>query len=216
MINLDFLDKNGWCIFNESSIKLEKIPNLLIKRFNLDPKIEFSLIQPQSTRKSLNGKNPTFSSTYGFDSFPFHTDTAFRETPSRFLIMKSLHPSNTATTFFNFSNFYNSLNQVQKNHFCNAIFAIKSINGSYYNSCFINIQQQFVRFDPLIMTPQNNSAKHCLNILNNTHFSDHLLFKTTWNGSNILIIDNWKVLHGREKVVELEYNSRKLQRIYVG
>lgn len=216
MINLDFLEKNGWCIVNKSSIKLEEIPYLLIKKFNLDPKIEFSIIQPQPTTIKLNGKNPTFSSTYGLNSFPFHTDTAFRKIPARFIIMKSTLPSNTATIFFNFADFYNSLDNINKNQLYNAIFSIKSTQGSYYNTIFIDKQKKFVRLDPLIMTPQNESGRECFNILNKFSISNQLIFRLIWNGSNILIIDNWRIVHGREKVVELEYKNRKLERIYVG
>lgn len=216
LININFLKNNGWYIVNDTSLEPKEIANFLIKEFNLTPNIEFSTIRPQSKSELLHGKNPTFSSIYGYDSFPLHTDKAFKKIPSRFLIMKSNHPSNTATVFFDFEFLFNNLCSASKNHFFNAIFAIKSTEGSYYNSLFINKTKKNIRFDPLIMTPQNSSATQCLNILKKIDFSDSLVHKIFWTGSNTLIIDNWRILHGRQKVTKLEYNSRKLQRIYVG
>lgn len=69
---------------------------------------------------------------------------------------------------------------------------------------------------PLIMTPQNSSAKYVFEILKDIPFQNKLTHKIFWNGNNILIIDNWRILHRREKVDQLEYDSRKIQRIYVG
>lgn len=216
LINLDFLEKNGWCIINTPSMDLDCIPNLLIKKFQLDFKIKSSFIHPKSSTNDLKGKYSTFSSIYGFDSFPLHTDTAFRKVPTRFLIMKSLHHSSTATVFFNFIDFYNNLSEKYKTYFNNAIFSIKSTDGSYYNSLFLDKDKKFIRFDPLLMIPQNIAANHCLKILCEQQNEKKNLLKISWDGANILIIDNWKILHGREKVVELEYNFRKIKRIYVG
>jgi alpha-ketoglutarate-dependent taurine dioxygenase len=66
------------------------------------------------------------------------------------------------------------------------------------------------------MTPQNSSAKYVFEILKDIPFQNKLTHKIFWNGNNILIIDNWRILHRREKVDQLEYDSRKIQRIYVG
>lgn len=216
LINLDFLNKNGWCIVDISSIRLEELTQFLIEKFPLDNKISTSILHPKLSLTTTEGKNPTFSSTCGYDSFPFHTDTAFEKTPVRFLIMKAIHPSNTATTFFSFSDFYKCLNSYEKENIKNAIFSIKSTEGSYYNRLFLDENDKYIRFDPLIMTPQNSSAKYVFEILKDIPFQNKLTDKIFWNGSNILIIDNWRILHRREKVDQLEYDSRKIQRIYVG
>lgn len=94
-----------------------------------------------------------------------------------------------------------------------AIYKIRTSEGSFFTSLiFRELGNQGIRYDPTCMIPANNSAKEIEKKLQEV-FEMAKPDYVKWTGENVLIIDNWKTLHGRTNVNQEP--NRVLKRIYI-
>jgi len=158
----------------------------------------------------------TLSASFGRGRFPLHTDTAFWSLPARFLVLRASGDLRRPTTVCPFHEIFalageRLLKAVQK-----SVWTLKTRTGTVYSEMeFRCIDGQLGRrYDRQCMNPANTSAKEVHEYLSSGTFSD-LVREITWADDLALVIDNWRVLHGRgpEPVGEEE---RALERIYVG
>jgi alpha-ketoglutarate-dependent taurine dioxygenase len=171
-----------------------------------------NVVKPKSSEKAING---SFSHRYGYGEFPFHTDTAFWLQPARYIVMASLLASDTDTVIIDLGQLVNMLSNNVQALAKSAIFSVKTMQVSYYTRAILgNALSDGIRFDSCCMSPANESAR-CLqkNLVETSQKIEPA--KIRWSGSNAVVIDNWKALHGR-KAIEQEFESRTLARIYVG
>ena len=170
-----------------------------------------NLVKPKSSQKAING---SFSNKYGYGEFPFHTDTAFWLRPARYIVMTSLLASDTDTVIISLGQLINMLSNNVQALAKSAIFSVKTTQVSYYTRAILeNALSDGIRFDSCCMSPANKSARYLQeNIIETSQKIEPA--KIRWSGSNAVIIDNWKDLHGR-KAIEQEFESRTLARIYV-
>jgi alpha-ketoglutarate-dependent taurine dioxygenase len=171
-----------------------------------------NVVKPKSFAKAING---SFSNKYGYGEFPFHTDTAFWLQPARYIVMASMLASDTDTVIIDLGQLVNMLSNNIQMLAKSAIFSVKTTQVSYYTRAILgNTLSDGIRFDSCCMSPANESAR-CLqkNIIETSQKIEPV--KIRWSGSNAVVIDNWKALHGR-KAIDQEFESRTLARIYVG
>lgn len=92
-----------------------------------------------------------------------------------------------------------------------AIFKVHTIHNQFYTSLLFREENVLgIKYDSTCMKPVNNSAKKFVQIMNEIAIDT---FKVDWNGTTTVIIDNWKMLHGRGNANANE--SRELKRIYI-
>lgn len=159
-----------------------------------------------------NSLHGTFSKNYGFEAFPFHTDTAFWGLPVRFVVMGMFGSSKSTTNYVTFNdiqkvvsfNFFEMANR--------SIYLIETFEGAKYTSPVFHSDENYgYRFDPNIMSPVNRDAKI---------FHEEMLLaidkieprKVSWSGNKAVILDNWQYLHNRSAVNE---ESREILRLYI-
>lgn len=209
---LDELKIKGWTeIKNVNSEKeflneTRKIGQLLP---HPNGEIIFNL-RPSNGANSIKG---TFSNRFGLNPFPLHTDTAFWETPARYIALSSINKSETSTQLLDMSNFFMNLSKNEHRIAERAIYITKTNQRQSYTSFLFkrNIDLGF-RFDVSCMLPINNAA-YSLNEILNSYIVSAKLIEYSWNGATAIVIDNWRVMHGRSKVRLNEI--RELKRIYV-
>ncbi|CZG21748.1 hypothetical protein SDA22_00280 [Legionella pneumophila serogroup 1] len=214
MINLKKLEEQGWIeIEGISSLNdlLLIARNLGIIQHHPNGEIVSSLI-PSDGKNSIKG---TLSNIYGFSEFPLHTDTAFWPIPARYVVMGMFNKSNCSTSILNLTDFFSEPNQQALRKAQNSIYLIKTIEGKRYTSFYFkNGSKDGFRFDTNCMIPVNNESK-----IFHTELIKWLIKQKrstiNWSGNKAIILDNWKILHGRGAIPYSERN-RKLMRIYVG
>lgn len=208
----EILNKAGWLEFqgaktNEELISLAKVIGQIQKHPNGS---EIFTLTPKNGVKSTKG---TFSSKYGYGKFPLHTDTAFYTQPIRYMILSMNKSSDTFTTLLTMERLFDGLNPEEEYIASRAIYKVKTSESSFYSSLiFKNNGAKSIRYDPTCMFPANNHAKEFDAKLQEM-FAQLEPEIITWNEPKTLVIDNWKVLHGRSSTKENE--QREMKRIYI-
>lgn len=204
------LDKNGWVVFDnpnedEVLLKISKKFGQIIMHPN------GKLIDYLTPKEKTEAIKNTFSHKYGFEKFPFHTDTAFWNIPARYVLMSSKDIGLTETLVLTLES-VSQLNTEEISILDKSIFLVKTNQSNFYCS-LISRQNgnQILRYDPNSMKAINSYAKKAIMIIENI-VENSQIHRINWNKPKILIIDNWKTLHTRSSIIDKE---RILKRIYI-
>lgn len=137
----------------------------------------------------------SLSSKFGLLPLPLHTDTAHWITPCRFLVMACALPGPvpTPTVLVNIESFNLSAEEISYCH--SAVFLITNGKNSFYASVMAS-GRRFIRLDPGCMHPESRQARRVLDLFD-AHQNRKQLYFHSWKPGEILVIDNWRVLHGR-------------------
>lgn len=202
---------NGWVIFNspnEDEILLEISNELGCIMMHPNGKL-IDYLTPKDKFEAI--KN-TFSYKHGFEKFPFHTDTAFWNTPARYVLMSSKNISLTETLIIDLE-YINNLNTEEISILEKSIFLVKTNQSNFYCSILSKQNESLIlRFDSNIMKAVNSYAKKAIFIIENI-INNSKIHRINWDNPKVLIIDNWRTLHARSSVYNKE--NRILKRIYI-
>lgn len=170
-------------------------------------------IQRLLPKLKSEGIKGSFSYNFGHSPFPYHTDTAFWPLPTRYVLMTSENESICHTYLFDMNQIFNNLSNQDLLILKKSVF-ILNINSIQKFSNLIIQENGFtgIRFDPNIMFPFNSYAKKSVEIIERS-LKNYKSIEIKWNGKNILILDNWRLLHSRGN--SSKDRERILKRIYI-
>lgn len=168
-----------------------------------------SKLRPRKGRNALKG---TFSQVYGFSPFPMHTDTAFLGVPVRYLVFGMIGSSSCATTYVHFEEICRASGMNLMGVAKRAVYLSDTFEErKYIGAAFTHDGKEGIRFDANVMRPINANARKYHESM--SHILESMpVHKVAWSGSRAVIIDNWKILHGRDEAADEE---REILRIYV-
>jgi alpha-ketoglutarate-dependent taurine dioxygenase len=209
---MDFQTLNlyGWLTISSFEEPLENIKNALCENSGRTAvRIEHEILQP---KKSNDTTHFSLSSEYGLDNFPLHTDGAQYSIPPRYMILRAKTDSETGTTIAN-AQLLKKLNLWEIIE--TTTWIVKADIGNIYTSLFnrhIVEGCEVLRYNKQIMRCLNNKRK-------SEQVEDaiqNLPIETiNWRKNTTLVIDNWKLLHGREQVKDPNYQNRILERLQI-
>lgn len=175
---------------------------------------DIQLLRPRDKCASLNNQ---YSGVFGFGDFPFHSDLAHWKFPPRYILLRCIKGSSDVATPLISSN--SIIEHFGQNYLKKAIFRTRrrSVNSSptLLPLLFKSDGIYGLRWDSLFLIPMNSSAsavKVYLNALSPEAFQEKSFFLSDMGDS--LLIDNWKMLHGRSSVPPAS-RSRIIERIYL-
>ena len=196
---------NGWAVLDSYSGDLLK----LVVQICAEQDLEISLHNHKNlVPKDKNETNYfSLSSAYGLKKFPLHTDGAEFSVPPKYIVMRALTDSHTGTTLADASTLKS--NSVVSN----SVWQVKTKTG-LITACFFemdhNYNMDYIRFNRLSMKSVEGEKFEILKAI------DSLPTTTiTWTKNKTLLIDNWRMLHGRQSVKETAYENRILERLQV-
>jgi alpha-ketoglutarate-dependent taurine dioxygenase len=167
------------------------------------------LIPTELTR--ANAKS--LSVVHGLGSFRMHTDGAHLLQPPRFVVLVCASPGRdpAPTTLLRFRDLH-----VTEHERClleAAPFLVHNSRRSFY-STICSRSRPFIRFDEGCMVPQSEEAQASAWLIAH-RIKDVGATAVHWNTGDVLIIDNWNVLHGRGLEATQASSDRKLFRVSV-
>lgn len=170
-----------------------------------------SLVDRLRPIQAEHARVASLSRYHGKGRFPFHTDTAHWLTPARYLILGCLQPgsSGRATLLTRFSDL--NIDAQEASVLAEGVFLVKNGRSSWYAN-IVNETHEFVRFDPGCMKPATAKGGMAADVLNERLEAVRPI-RIAWAEGDVLIVDNWKVLHGREGAEDDE--DRTLLRVLV-
>lgn len=138
----------------------------------------------------------SLSQKYGLGAFPLHNDTAHYSTPCRFIVMGCEEPGDRSAPTVLLDTHALVLNEDEVHALHSASFFIKNGRKSFYSS-IKSKDRPFFRFDPGCMHPVSVDGKKAINALRAERHAENLI-EIEWIKNRITIIDNWRMLHGRD------------------
>jgi len=211
-INSVQLKESSWTVVHDICSQRE----LLIVASDLGTPIDTGkgfvpYIVPKSKKRARSG---TFGSVYGTAGYPPHTDTAHWPTPAKYIVLSAQGDIRRPTTLLKIRSFFDSANAKIKEHIDKAIWYTGNQSSRFYCTTTFKVDGEIGwRFDPMCMKPANESARIILPlILEQLEHSE--LYNHPWSKRSALVIDNWRMLHGRgpEPINE---GARQLFRVLV-
>ena len=167
---------------------------------NLNP-----LTHDQSYPNSLSEK-------YGLGPLPLHSDTAHWIVPCRYIILACLSTGGENAPSILLDTKKLSLSDEVEAAVQNAPFYVRNGRKSFYSSIRAK-ESPFFRFDPGFMEPMTAEAKLAVRSLG-ADANEEILTKVNWEVGMTIIIDNWRLLHGRGQVTP-KGTSRHLLRVSI-
>ena len=149
-------------------------------------------IIPQTPDSAYPG---SLSSKYGLGSLPLHTDTAHWAIPCRYLVMTCAELGPVPTPTILLDGWRVLLSEPEASACRRAVFLVRNGRRSFYGS-IMDGGREFLRVDPGCMTPLERDGEVALDAFSRGRH-EKVLHRHDWKIGEILVIDNWRVLHGR-------------------
>lgn len=153
----------------------------------------------------------SLSARYGLDVLPFHTELSHRTRPCRYLLLGCIDPgsSGAATKLLDWRTLGFSSEELDLLEETPVL--VRSGRRSFY-STILAPGGAFLRYDPGCLEAVNQRSRLALALI------EHRIAAASpqahnWRRGDILIIDNWRVLHGRSS--SDPRSGRRLARILI-
>jgi Taurine catabolism dioxygenase TauD, TfdA family len=209
------LAERGWathfceCTGDDAVIdELSRISALLGTRTEgRTPALE-EVIQPQS-KEAAHPRS--LSALYGLNALPFHAELSHRPSPCRYLLLGCIDPGfpSATTMLLDWRSIGFSSDELRLLEAAPVF--VRAGRRSFY-STLLPPDHRFLRYDPGCIEAVDNRGRNALRIVEHRLDGAHPLTHA-WRRGGILVIDNWRILHGRGP--SDESSGRRLARILI-
>lgn len=149
-------------------------------------------VLPQNTDAAFPG---SLSSRYGLGPLPLHTDTAHWSVPCRYLVIACAEPGPIPTPTLLLDTRRAELSEREVAACRDAVFLIRNGRNSFYGSV-AQRGRDFLRVDPGCMAATSGECEIALRSFSADRHRA-VIYSHQWTVGEILILDNWRVLHAR-------------------
>jgi hypothetical protein len=149
-------------------------------------------IIPRDTASALAG---SLSQKYGLAPLPLHTDTAHWTVPCRYLVMACFSSGPEPTPTILLDSKAVAINESESAACTSAVFLIRNGRASFYGS-ILSQDRPFIRFDLGCMVPMSPEGADAGDAFSYTRNVSRI-YRHDWRRGDILVFDNWRMLHGR-------------------
>lgn len=173
-------------------------------------------VQQIVPREQENAPRNLYSGNYGLGHFPLHTDLAHWYIPPHYIILRCIVPS--STVFTRLIEFARCLRGIPESTIQRAQFLPRrNVAGKKH---LLRVYQEIeayhlLRWDELFIVPANHEAVEVQNPLILAMSKCSPVELSLSHPADTLIIDNWRMLHGRSSV-PLNGLERIVERAYLG
>jgi len=195
-----------------ATIEIGKEIGRVINLHSLDSSYPNRSVDTLRPREKCSLSLSRYYGNFGFHEYPAHTDFAHWLIPPRFLLLRGrVRAENVMTHVYDAQTVEEMLPRAIINR---ALFFPRKSRITIALSMKVARTEEFtLRWDPIFIRPANWHAKCCAEILNSTELKNNRL-NFDLGDNMILIVDNWRTLHGRSSVSPAG-QSRKVERIYL-
>ena len=151
----------------------------------------------------------SLSRLYSIGEFPLHNDTAHWPTPCRYLILACVSAGSRTRPTFLLDTHRLPLTDQQASLLHTTPLCVRNGRHSFF-STILSKSRPFVRFDGGCMTTTTNDGAAALAIFSRQNWSQRIE-TFHWMTGTVLVIDNWRTLHGRGHAGCSDFNRRLLR-----
>jgi len=189
----------GWTRLASGATSLESISQALLNAAkslgNIAPGRTGAHVEAVVPEMVETARPGSLSSHYGLNPLPLHTDTAHWTMPCRYLALACVRtgPSPTPTILLDSRKATLSASELMACR--SAVFSIRNGRGSFYGM-IAERGRPFIRLDPGCMTPLSSEGALALAAFDIERHGE-ALEAHDWSVGDILVFDNWRILHAR-------------------
>lgn len=173
-------------------------------------------VQTLTPRKESEAPESRYSGVFGLSEFPLHTDLAHWAIPPRYFMLRCIHGANdVATKLLPASAVVSTVG-----HAILRRALVKPRRASRYGNVgllpllFFSGQTNGLRWDSLFLTPMSAAARDVMDFMTGSEGTwSELKEIVLVRPGDTLIVDNWRMLHGRSDAVAGP--NRIIERIYL-
>ncbi|WP_449105415.1 TauD/TfdA family dioxygenase [Pseudomonas mohnii] len=153
----------------------------------------------------------SLSAHYGLTDLPLHTELSHRQRPCRYLLLACLNKGAgiTATRLLDWRTL--PISPEQSDLLRNAPILVRSGRRSFYTT-LLSTSPEFLRYDPVCLEGVDARGESALQLIKGLLTRANLVVHE-WRQGNVLVIDNWRVLHGRSP--SMPDSGRRLARMLI-
>jgi hypothetical protein len=217
VVDRRLLETRGWVSFRIAAQRESDLASRLLR-------LATELGTPTATRsngslcdtllptQADDAKPRSLSKIHAVGEFPLHNDTAHWLTPCRYVMLACVSPGsgNRPTLLMDARQL--PLNERQNSLLHGTPLRVTNGRNSFF-STILSKSRPFVRFDLGCMTAVTPDGRETLGVLSRNNWSDHVA-TLHWASGTVLVIDNWRILHGRGHAGRPD-SDRKLLRISI-
>ena len=201
----------------ESTMSVGESIGSVAKLETLLPYENIPTVQTLVPRNKSESRKNLYNGTYGLSEFPLHTDLAhWMQSPRYFMLRCKSGSSRVSTRLLASSKVVSIVGEEKLNR------ALVRPRRSGRNGGLILLPLlsrvegvHYFRWDSLFLVPMNETARLVAEVVSMINSSkSELISISLVEFGDTLIVDNWRFLHGRSKVLPGEM-ERKLERIYL-
>jgi alpha-ketoglutarate-dependent taurine dioxygenase len=168
-----------------------------------------SQLRPKQTKYA---RHKSLSAQFSVGAFPLHTDTAHWPVPCRYLLLACLTPGIGERETFVLDSATLGMPAQQRELLYTVPFRVLNGRLSFF-STVLQHGRPFIRYDPGCMSPVFPNGERVREILDNGTRPAQMT-SIRWTPGQVLVIDNWRILHGRGEAA-CDDGQRTLLRLYV-
>ena len=215
MVNLiNLLNRDGYVFlasYMPNTSTSEFVQFLTVKE-GLSAISKIHALKPLRTNESTPN---TYSGNYGFEEFPLHTDLAHWPLPPRFLLLRCKQGSSQVAT-----------------RILDGRKAIRDIGARVLERALVKPRRPFegkfplmrlflsgtpdlLRWDKTFIVSASPAGEHGIEAMTELLSRVSTIEVVLKNACDTLLIDNWRMLHGRS-AIPANANDRVIDRVYLG
>jgi hypothetical protein len=157
-------------------------------------------------------KTRSLSKLHAVAEFPLHIDTAHWLTPCRFVILACISPGSASRPSLILDTRRIPLDEHESTLLHTTPFRVANGRNSFF-STIMSKSRTFLRLDPGCMTATTPNGDMVLAILTHKNWPNHIE-SVQWEAGKVVVLDNWRVLHGRGNADGPDFD-RKLLRVTI-
>ena len=198
-----------------STIEVAQTLGIVIDVERLLPRSGISTVQPLLPRNiSETGRNQ-YSGCFGLGTFPLHSDLAHWAVPPHYFLLRCLVGFSDVFTYI--LDWRPIANLVGAGVLRKALFSARRRRIGYSGLvCAMSHQDGTVvlRWDPIFLTPLNQHAEVLASAMRDPIWIAQATKISLNHPGDTLIVDNWRILHGRGDV-SAGSTGRRIDRVYL-
>jgi len=199
LLDHETLAISGWCVVDSTASTegdlSEDIRDIAEQIGEIVPGRGRQLVERIIPYKAETSYAGSLSSAYGLAPLPLHMDTAHWPIPCRYLVMACVAVGPTPTPTVLLDSRRIQMSEPEATVLNNAVFLVRNGRQSFYGS-IRSSDRSFLRVDPGCMYPLSPDGEIALSLFRADRHVD-ICYCHDWKVGQILILDNWRILHGR-------------------
>ncbi|CUJ49197.1 TauD/TfdA family dioxygenase [Achromobacter kerstersii] len=209
------LAKHGWAQHVTAGVdadavvgELDRFSSLLGTRIEGRAGALLEVIRPQTVEEA----HPrSLSARYGLSALPFHIELSHRPRPCRYVLLGCIEPGQrtTVTMLLDWRTLGFAPEELRLLE--DAPILVRTGRRSFY-STMLSSDRGFLRYDPGCLEAIDDRGQAALQLVER-RLAEAVPELHYWRRGDILIIDNWRVLHGRGP--SEQGSGRRLARVLI-